>query len=112
MKKILLSFMIIFICGCSNKLVCTYNETYEDIKIRNKIIFDFNTNKYKQIDTMIFKNKESAEKYYKDIENYKDEYNLILDDKKIISETIDDINEKSTKKEIRERFESYDYICK
>ena len=40
MKKILL-LSFIFLCGCSNKLTCTYETNYEDIEIVNKIVFDF-----------------------------------------------------------------------
>ena len=99
-------------CGCSNKLVCTYKETYEDVKIKNKIIFDFKKNKYKQIDTMTFSTNKNAEDYYKDIEEYKDEYNLVLDNNRIISEIEDDLKLNSGRKEIKNQYESYDYICK
>ena len=112
MKKILLVFTIIFLCGCSNKLVCTYKEKYDDVIINNKIIFDFKANKYKQIDTMQFKNEESAKEYYKDIDEYKEEYNLELKNNKIISILETDIKIDSSLKEIKERYESYDYVCK
>ena len=36
MKKILL-ICVLFLCGCSNKLTCTYETEYEDIEIQNKI---------------------------------------------------------------------------
>ena len=112
MKKILLVFIIIFICGCSNKLVCTYSEKYEDVRIKNKIIFDFKTNKYKQIDTMEFKNEESAKEYFEDIDEYKDEYNLELIKNKIMSKIEENLKIDSSLKEIKEQYESYDYICK
>lgn len=112
MKKVLLVIAIIFVCGCSNKVVCIYNGSYDDVKIRNKIIFDFKTNKYRQIDTMIFKNSEKAKEYFEDIEEYAGEYNLKLKKNKIVSEITDDIKEKSSKKEIKDKFENYDYVCK
>lgn len=104
--------MIIFICGCSNELVCSYKEQYDDVFINNKIIFDFKTNKYKQIDTMTFNDEKSAEEYYKDIDEYKEEYNIVLKKNKIISEMEDEIKLESSKKKIKEQYENYDYICK
>ena len=111
MKKILF-FMLIFLCGCSNKLTCTYKETYDDVKINNKIIFNFKTNKYKQIDTMTFNNSESALEYFQDIDEYKEEYNLELKGRKITSILEDDIKLNGTKKDIKEQYENYDYVCK
>ena len=99
-------------CGCSKKLTCTYKETYEDVKIYNKIIFNFKDNTYKQIDTMTFKTSKEAEDYYKDVEDYKDEYNLVLKDKKIISEIEDEIKLNGNLKKIKEQYESYEYKCK
>ena len=99
-------------CGCSNKLVCTYKETYEDVKISNKITFDFKNNTYKQIDTMKFKTNKLASDYYKDIDEYKDEYNLVLKDNLITSTIENEIKLNGTKKEIKEQYESYDYKCK
>ena len=75
---LLLSF--IFLCGCSNKLTCTYETNYEDIEIVNKIIFDFKEEKYEQIDKMIFEDSISASNYFKEVEDYKEEYNLVLED--------------------------------
>ena len=78
-----------FLCGCSNKLTCTYETNYEDIEIVNKIIFDF-----------------------KEIEDYKEEYNLVLEDNIIISEIEDVIKLDGDKKKIKEQYESYDYKCR
>ena len=48
MKKIILFLSgILFLCGCSNKLTCTYKEIYEDVKIVNKIKINFNDKIYK-----------------------------------------------------------------
>ena len=113
MKKILLLLVpLILFCGCSNKLTCYYKETYEDVKIKNKITFNFKDKTYKQVDTMTFATKEAAENYFKDIEDYIEEYNLVLNDKKIISEIEDEIKLNGTIKEIKEQYESYDYTCK
>ena len=112
MKKILLIISIIFLFGCSNKLVCTYNENYDDVIIKNKIVFDFKANKYKQIDTMIFKDEEKAKEYFSDIDEYKDEYNLKINKNKIISEIESDIKIDSSLKEIKKQNESYEYVCK
>ena len=86
MKKIILLVVLLLVCGCSKKLTCTYEQEYEDIKINNKIIFDFEKETYEQKDIMIFEDKDSAEEYFKDIEEYVDEYNLRLENNKIISE--------------------------
>ena len=61
---------------------------------------------------MIFKTNKDAENYFKDIEEYKDDYNLVLDNKKIISEVNDDLKLNGSIKEIKEQYESYGYKCK
>ncbi len=112
MKKIIIFLVLFFICGCSNKLTCTYEEDYEDLKIENKIIFNFKNNKYKQIDKMIFKEEDEAREYFKDMEEYIDEYNLILKENEIISELEDEIKLDGSKDEIKKQYENYDYKCK
>ena len=111
MKKTLL-LTLLFLCGCSNKLTCSYETVYEDIEIKNKIVFNFEDETYKQIDKMIFDDSISASKYYNEIEEYKDEYNLKLEDNIIISEITDIIKLDGDKKKIKEQYESYDYKCK
>jgi len=111
MKKISL-LILLFLCGCSNKLSCTYKTNYEDIKIDNKIVFNFEEDIYEQVDKMIFEDSISASKYYSDIEDYKDEYNLKLEDNIIISEIKDEIKLDGDKNKIKEQYESYDYECK
>ena len=111
MKKMTLIFFL-FLCGCSNKLTCTYKTEYEDIKINNKIIFNFETDSLEQIDKMIFEDTISASKYYSEIEEYKDEYNLKLEDNIIISELTDKIKLDGNKEKIKEQYESYNYKCK
>lgn len=108
MKKIIIILMLL-VCGCSNKLVCEYENYYEDIKISNKIEFDFNKNKYTEINKMIFKDNVTASLYYKEISDYKDEFNLKLVDNKIVSKLEDNFSE--TKKELKERYKGYDYTC-
>lgn len=113
MKKILLVTMLCFcLCGCGKKLTCTYEEDYEDIKIRNKIVFNFKDNTYKEIDKMIFLDEDSAEDYFNDVSEYVEEYNLVLDSNIIVSELEDSFNTEKTKKEIKEQYESYEYKCK
>ena len=113
MKKILLFILLILLCGCNkNKLTCNYETMYEDIEIKNKIVFNFKDETYKQIDKMIFEDSISASKYYKEIEDYKDEYNLVLQDNIIISEIVDEIKLDGDKEDIKEQYESYDYKCK
>jgi len=111
MRKVLLIFFL-FICGCANKLTCTYETNYEDIEIVNKIVFDFNKETYEQTDKMIFSDSISASNYFKEIEDYKDEYKLVLEENKIISNIIDVIKLDGDKKKIKEQYESYDYKCK
>ena len=100
------------LCGCSNKLVCTYKEDYDDVKIKNKIKFNFKNRDYKQIDTMTFKSNNDAEKYYSEIDEYKEEYNLVLDGNKIISEMEDKLSLDGNRKEIKQQYESYGYNCR
>lgn len=111
MKKILL-LGFIFLCGCSNKLTCNYETEYEDVEIKNKIVFNFETDTLEQVDKMIFEDSISASSYYSEIEEYKDEYNLKLEDNMIISEITDEIKLDGTKEEIKQQYESYDYKCK
>ena len=111
MKKFFL-LSILFLCGCSNKLSCTYQTAYEDIEIKNKIVFDFKNDKLHQVDKMILEDSISASKYYNEIEEYKDEYNLSLEDNIIVSKIIDDIKLDGDKQKIKEQYESYDYKCK
>lgn len=111
MKKIVLIFFLL-LCGCSNKLTCTYKTEYEDVKISNKIVFNFETDSLEQIDKMIFEDGISASKYYSEIEEYKEEYNLKLEDNIIISELTDEIKLDGDKKKIKEQYESYNYKCK
>ena len=103
---------MLLVCGCSKKLTCTYEIDYEDVKISNKIYFNFKNNTYEQKDVMEFLDNESASNYYKDVEEYKDEYNLVLKKNKIISELNGKIKLDATKEEIKEQNESYDYKCK
>lgn len=111
-KKIILLMVLLLACGCSKKLTCTYKQDYEDISINNKIVFNFKDNTYNQQDIMVFKNNESALNYFKDIDAYVEEYNLILEQNKIISELDGQIKLNGTKKEIKEQYEGYDYTCK
>ena len=111
MKRILLCFLVLFcVCGCGKKLTCTYEEDYEDIQIRNKTVFNFKDNTYKQIDKMIFEDEESAKEYLEDVSDYIEEYNLVLDENVIVSQLEDTFTK--DKKSIEEQYESYDYECK
>ena len=110
MKKIILLFLLLSSVGCGKKLTCTYKEDYEDIKINNKIIFNFKDNTYKEIDTMVFKNNDDANKYFEDIKDYIEEYNLVIDSNRIVSDLSGEMNE--SKKQIKEKYESYDYKCR
>ncbi|MBQ9072133.1 MAG: hypothetical protein IJY25_03140 [Bacilli bacterium] len=113
MKRILLCLLFLFcVCGCGKKLTCTYEEDYEDIQIRNKMVFNFKDNTYQQIDKMIFQNEESAEDYFEDVSDYIEEYNLVLNDNIIVSELEDSFGDEKSKKEIKEQYESYDYECR
>lgn len=112
MKKIILLVLLFLICGCSKRLTCSYEQNYEDIKINNKIVFDLKSNKYNQQDIMVFKDNESALNYFNDIEEYKDEYNLKLEENKIISDINGEINLDTNEKELKEKYESYDYKCR
>lgn len=100
------------LCGCSKKLTCTYKTNYEDIKINNKIVFNFKDNTYRQRDIMTFLDSDKANEYYEDIEEYVDDYNLILDNNKIISELDGEIKLDGDKKKLKEQYESYEYTCK
>lgn len=110
MKKILLCLLVIFCSGCGKKLTCTYEENYEDIKIRNKIVFNFKDNTYKQIDKMIFQDEESAKKYFEDVSDYIQEYNLVLENNIIKSELEETFSKE--KEELKKQYESYEYKCK
>ena len=103
---------MLLVCGCSKKLTCTYELEYEDIKINNKIIFNFKDNTYEQKDIMIFEDEEDALEYFKDVEEYQEEYNLILEKNKIISNLNGEIKLDVTKEELKKQYESYDYKCK
>lgn len=112
MKKIVLLFLLLTLCGCSKKLECSYSEDYEDIKIRNKIIFNYKDNTYNEIDKMIFNDEKSAKEYFEDIEEYKKEYNLKLDKNIITSNLTGDIKIDKDKKSTKEKYQSYGYKCK
>ena len=112
MKKIIILIIALICSGCGKKLTCTYKENYEDIKINNKIVFNFKNNTYNEIDVMTFNDEESALKYFNEIEDYIEEYNLSLEGNKIISELSDSIKLDATKKEIKNQYEAYDYTCK
>ena len=112
MKKIILLVLLLLVCGCSKKLTCTYEEEYEDINIDNKIVFNFKDNTYEQEDVMVFEDNDSALDYFKDVEEYVEEYNLVLQENKIISNVNGEIKLAATKEEIKEQYESYDYKCK
>jgi len=112
MKKIVLLVILLLVCGCSKKLTCTYEQEYEDISINNKIVFNFKDNTYKQEDIMVFKDSESASSYFKDIDAYVEEYNLVLEQNRIISHLDGEIKLDGTKEEIKQQYETYDYTCK
>ena len=110
MKKIIL-FLLLFLCvGCGKKLTCTYTEEYEDIKIKNKIVFNFKTKTYKETNMMVFKDSSEANDYFNDIRDYIEEYNLTISDNKIISDIKGEISD--DKKTLKERYEGYEYSCK
>ncbi len=101
-----------FISGCGNKLSCTYEKNYDDVKIKNKIEFNFKDNTYKEIDKMIFKDSKTASDYFKDVIEYVEEYNLRLEDNIIVSDIKDEIKFNGDKNKIKKQYESYDYKCK
>lgn len=112
MKKILLFLLVLLLCGCSKKLTCTYESEYEDIKINNKIVFNFKENTYYQIDIMEFNDEKSASNYFEDVQDYVEEYNLVLQKNEIVSELEGEIKLNATKDAIKKQYESYDYKCK
>ena len=112
MKKIILLFLVLMCCGCGKKLSCTYKETYEDIEINNKIVFNLKDNTYSEKDMMVFKDDDEARDYFKDIEDYVEEYNLTLDKNKIISNMNGELESNKNKKDLKKQYESYDYKCK
>ena len=101
MKKIILIVICLLVCGCSKKLTCKYNYDYGDVEISNKIIFNFKDNTYKQKDIMIFSDEESATNYFSDIKDYIEEYNLVLEKNKIISNIDGDIKKRCNKRKIK-----------
>lgn len=107
-----ISFLLIIFKLKSEKLKCEYKVDYDDINIVNSIEFNFKSNTYKQIDKMIFKNEEVAKQYFKDIEDYIDEYNLRLEGKSIISEIDESMDKNAKKKDLKKKYESYGYACK
>ena len=98
--------------GCGNKLKCSYKETFDDIKIDNSITFNLKNNTYESKDIMVFKTSVEAKEYFKDVEDYIEEYNLVLNDNKIISELSGKLDSNKTKKELKKQYQSYDYTCK
>ena len=100
------------VCGCSKKLTCTYELEYEDVEIKNKIIFNFKENTYEQKDVMVFEDEEEAKEYFEDVKEYQQEYNLVLEKNKIISELNGEIKLDATREELKEQYESYEYKCK
>ena len=98
--------------GCGKKLTCTYKENFDDIKIINKIMFNFKDNTYNKIDIMVFKNTDDAIEYFNDINEYQEEYNLVLNNNKIISNTTGDIKLDGSIEDIKKQYKSYDYKCK
>lgn len=104
--------VLLLVCGCSKKLTCTYELEYEDVEINNKITFNFKDNTYEQKDVMIFTDNDSAADYFKDVEDYIEEYNLVLEKNKIISELNGEIKLDATRDELKKQYESYDYKCK
>ncbi len=112
MKKIILLSLLLILCGCSKKLECNYEENYEDIKIRNKIIFNYKNNTYNEIDKMIFSDSKSAEEYFEDIKDYEKQYNLKLENNIIISNLTGNIEIDKDKKSTKKKYESYGYKCK
>ena len=112
MKKIILVLLIILCSGCGKKLTCTYKENYDDVKISNKIIFNLKNYTYEEIDIMTFKDEESAKDYFNDISDYVEEYNLKLEKNKIVSNILGNMDYKKSKKELKKKYETYDYKCK
>ena len=112
MKKIILILVMILTTGCGNKLKCNYKETFDDIKIDNSITFNLKTNTYESKDIMVFKTSVEAKEYFKDVEEYIEEYNLVLNDNKIISELSGKLDSNKSKKELKNQYQSYDYTCK
>lgn len=111
MKKMII-LLVLFLCGCTNKLTCTYSNNFEDIEIKNKIIFNFDDNTYEQIDKMIFSDSISAASYYNEIIDYEEEYNLNLEDNIIVSKLNGQITLNGEKDEIKKQYEGYEYKCR
>ena len=112
LKKVITIIFALIVCGCKNKMICIHEEKYDNIKIINKAIFNFKSNNYKTIDTMIFESEKEAQDYFNDIRDYEKEYNLILNENQIVSELNYDIDKKDTKRTLKQKYEAYDYKCK
>ena len=80
MRKYLIIFCLLFLTGCRNEFVCTFQTEEENYKTEQKMNFEFDKNdkitnatiNY----TMIFETEKDAEMYFKIYENIEKDYEI------------------------------------
>lgn len=115
-KNLILILLLLFITGCKNELVCTLETEEEGYLSKQEIIFSIADGKVEKAVTnytMTFETNETAESYLNVFKSANKDYEIILDENKllIISEkNYEEYNQ--TKEELKLDFEKNGYSCK
>lgn len=117
MKKIFMIFVILFLTGCSNNLICTMQTEEKNYITDKKITFEFDKNdKVNDVVasyTMTFEVEEDAKEYAAIFETLEGDYEVKIDGKKLNVVTKKNYTEyNETKKQIKEEFKKNGYSCK
>lgn len=116
-KKLLLLCLCVFLfTGCNKKLVCKSETTEELYKEQQKITFNFEDEKVKEVMVdyiMIFSDEETAKSYLTIFEALNKDYEISLDGNTINIKSFKNYEQyNQNKEELKEELENNGYICK
>lgn len=116
MKKIILVLCAFLLTGCKSKLVCTLESEEQIYKEEQKITFNFDDNKVKDVKvnyTMTFDDEETAKTYLNIFESLDENYEVNLDRNKIDIKSYKNYEQyDKNKDELRDELEKNGYLCK
>ena len=116
MKKVLVIISLIFLTGCSNKLVCTLETSEENYESEINTFFEFKKDKIVNaysINVMTFETKEETEMYLKSFEVLDQGYSVTRLNEYQLELTVSKEYESydNNKEKIIEEFENKGYSC-
>ena len=117
MKKVILVFYLLFLTGCSNKMVCTMTVEEENYETNQELVFEFNKEDNVEKSTvnyiMVFKTEEEAKSYLNVFQTINEDYDITLEKNTIEIKSEKNYEQYESKKsELKEKLEKDGYSCK